>query len=77
MDILTNCYLEPDLKKFKPGEYIQFERLGYFIADPDSSEDNLIFNRTMTLRDNWEKILKQQEREKNIARKKAKRKKNR
>ncbi len=77
LDILTNCYLEPDLKKFKPGEYIQFERLGYFIADPDSSEDNLIFNRTMTLRDNWEKILKQQEREKNIARKKAKRKKNR
>jgi len=59
LDVVENCYLEPDLKNFKPGQFIQFERLGYFIADLDSTDDNLIFNRTITLRDSWAKIQKQ------------------
>ncbi|MBN2280098.1 MAG: glutamine--tRNA ligase/YqeY domain fusion protein [Candidatus Marinimicrobia bacterium] len=60
LDIVENCQLEPDLKNFKPGQFIQFERLGYFIADPDATDDNLIFNRTITLRDTWAKIQQQE-----------------
>lgn len=78
LEILENCQLEPDLKNFKPGEHVQFERLGYFMPDPDTSDENLVFNRTLPLRDNWKKILKQQRREENERRareKRAKRKK--
>ena len=58
IEILSNCKLEPSLRDAKVGEAIQFERLGYFCKDPDSKE-NLIFNRTVPLRDSWAKIDKQ------------------
>ncbi len=50
--------LEPNLKDAKSGERFQFTRLGYFVADPDSSENSLVFNRTVTLRDTWTKKTK-------------------
>jgi len=43
-----------------PGSRYQFERQGYFSVDPDSSEDRLVFNRTVTLKDRWAKIQKAQ-----------------
>lgn len=49
-------YLEPSLATAKPGDRFQFQRLGYFNVDQDSSEEKLIFNRTVTLRDTWAKI---------------------
>lgn len=49
-------YLEPSLKNAKVGEGFQFQRLGYFNVDTDTTEDNLVFNRTVTLRDTWAKI---------------------
>ncbi len=48
-------YLEPSLKSASALEQFQFQRLGYFNVDPDSSNDKLVFNRTVTLRDNWSK----------------------
>jgi glutaminyl-tRNA synthetase len=59
LDILPSCKLEPCLKKAKIGDRYQFERLGYFCVDPDSSEGKLVFNRTATLRDQWAKIEKE------------------
>jgi glutaminyl-tRNA synthetase len=50
------CYVEPSLVGAKPGERYQFERLGYFCVDPDSTDKLLVFNRTVTLRDTWAKI---------------------
>lgn len=59
LEVLTNCKLEPYLKNTKPGDKFQFERLGYFCADSkDSTKDNLVFNRTVTLKDTWAKISK-------------------
>ncbi|MFY0651098.1 MAG: glutamine--tRNA ligase/YqeY domain fusion protein [Cyclobacteriaceae bacterium] len=52
---VKNAKLEPSLHNAKPGEQMQFERQGYFIVDKDSTDDQLIFNRTVTLRDNWAK----------------------
>ena len=52
------CYVEPFLASAKPADRFQFERLGYFCVDPDSSEGKLVFNRTVTLRDTWAKIEK-------------------
>ncbi len=52
---LKNCKLEPSLKNAKPGDKFQFQRLGYFCVDPDSTNDRLIFNRTVPLRDSWAK----------------------
>jgi glutaminyl-tRNA synthetase len=53
-------YLEPTLSEALPGEKYQFERIGYFSADKDSSRGNLIFNRTVTLKDSWAKLEKNQ-----------------
>ncbi|HEY61208.1 MAG TPA: glutamine--tRNA ligase/YqeY domain fusion protein [Anaerolineae bacterium] len=53
---LKDSKLEPSLSKSKVEDRYQFERLGYFIVDPDSSNENLVFNRTITLRDTWAKI---------------------
>jgi glutaminyl-tRNA synthetase len=65
MEILTNCMLEPSLSEAKPGSRYQFERLGYFCVDAkDSAEGSLVFNRTVTLRDTWAKILKAQQQNK-------------
>ncbi|MEO1086026.1 MAG: glutamine--tRNA ligase, partial [Acidobacteriota bacterium] len=48
--------IEPSLKDTRAGEPVQFERLGYFTADPDSTDERLVWNRTVTLRDTWAKI---------------------
>jgi glutaminyl-tRNA synthetase len=56
LEVLSNCLVEPSLKGAKPLSRYQFERLGYFCLDPDSSPGKLIFNRTVTLRDEWAKI---------------------
>ena len=57
---LTGCKLEPALADAAPGDRVQFERLGYFCVDKDSTPGAPIFNRTVTLRDTWAKIQKQQ-----------------
>ncbi|MEE8335729.1 MAG: glutamine--tRNA ligase/YqeY domain fusion protein [Candidatus Neomarinimicrobiota bacterium] len=57
--ILMNCRLEPALKNAGLNEHYQFERLGYFILDPDSKADRPVFNRTVPLRDSWAKLEKQ------------------
>lgn len=56
LEVLTGCKLEPSLMDFAPGQAMQFERLGYFAKDPDSTDAAPVFNRTMTLRDTWAKI---------------------
>jgi glutaminyl-tRNA synthetase len=56
--VLQGCKLEPSLAEAEPGERFQFERKGYFCVDPDSKPGRLVFNRTATLRDTWEKIKK-------------------
>jgi len=58
--ILTNCMVEPSLKEARPGDKFQFERVGYFCVDIESTSDKLIFNRTVSLRDTWAKIRKAQ-----------------
>ena len=61
LEVLNNCQLEPSLADATPGSLHQFERLGYFCVDiKDSSPKALVFNRTVTLRDTWAKILKAQ-----------------
>ena len=49
------AYAEPGLKKAKPGDHFQFQRLGYFSLDPDSTSEHLVFNKTVGLRDAWAK----------------------
>jgi glutaminyl-tRNA synthetase len=60
LQVLTDCCLEPSLAEAKPGDKFQFERTGYFCTDPDSTPGNLVFNRTVTLRDTWAKIEQKQ-----------------
>lgn len=61
LEILSDSQLEPSLKGAKPGSRFQFLRQGYFCVDTeDSSEDKLVFNRTVPLRDTWAKIQKAQ-----------------
>ena len=60
LEVLTGCKLEPALASTVPGERVQFERLGYFCADPDSRPGNLVFNRTVALKDSWAKIEKRE-----------------
>ena len=55
LEVITG-YVEPGLKEAKPGERFQFQRMGYFCVDKDSTEDKLVFNRTVGLRDSWAKI---------------------
>ncbi|MEX2335746.1 MAG: glutamine--tRNA ligase, partial [Fulvivirga sp.] len=50
---ITTGYLEPNLTSAKPQEVFQFQRIGYFAVDKDSSEDKLVFNKTVGLRDSW------------------------
>ncbi|MCM8830031.1 MAG: glutamate--tRNA ligase family protein, partial [Candidatus Omnitrophica bacterium] len=56
--ILKNCRLEPSLSDVKAGSVFQFERLGYFCVDPDTKDNYPVFNRTVSLKDEWEKIKK-------------------
>jgi len=59
LETISGALLEPGLKDAEPGERFQFERLGYFFVDPiDSTPGQPVFNRTVTLRDTWEKIEK-------------------
>ena len=58
LETLTDCRVEPSLADTEPGAQYQFERLGYFCADADSSSERLVFNRTVSLRDTWAKIQK-------------------
>ena len=54
----TGCRVEPSLSSAKTGDVFQFERVGYFIVDPDSRPSGLVFNRSVSLRDTWGKIEK-------------------
>jgi glutaminyl-tRNA synthetase len=57
LEVLTDCKVETSLVEAKPGQSFQFERQGYFCADPlDSKPGKPSFNRTVTLRDSWEKL---------------------
>jgi glutaminyl-tRNA synthetase len=56
LEVLANCKVEPSLKNAKPLQRFQFERLGYFCVDPNSAGGKVIFNRTVTLKDEWAKI---------------------
>jgi glutaminyl-tRNA synthetase len=58
LEVLAGCKLEPSLAAFEPDNTVQFERLGYYCADPDGSAEAPVFNRTMGLRDTWAKIQK-------------------
>ena len=53
---IATGYAEPSLKTAKAGDRFQFQRLGYFCVDPDSTEENLVFNKTVGLRDTWAKV---------------------
>ena len=55
LEIVNNAVIEPSVKNLKVGEQVQFERMGYFRVDEDSTEENIIFNRTITLKDTWAK----------------------
>src|SRR5579863_5551753 len=58
LEIIADAKLEPSLANAKPGDRFQFERVGYFCLDPDSSNETKIFNRTLALKDTWAKIEK-------------------
>jgi glutaminyl-tRNA synthetase len=57
--VLSGCCLEPFVKNAEPLDSFQFERLGYFNLDPDSTHENPVFNRTAPLRDTWTKLKDQ------------------
>jgi glutaminyl-tRNA synthetase len=59
--VLRGCKLERNLAGAAPGSRFQFERLGYFCVDPDTTPQGLVFNRAVTLRDSWAKIEKAQQ----------------
>ncbi|WP_071145003.1 glutamine--tRNA ligase/YqeY domain fusion protein [Bacteroides ihuae] len=56
LKVLTNCYVEKYLSELKPYSYLQFQRIGYFNIDKESTPEKLIFNRTVGLKDTWGKI---------------------
>jgi len=60
LEVLTSCRVEPSLVGAAPGSIYQFERQGYFCVDPDSTDEKLVFNRTVSLRDTWAKIEEMQ-----------------
>lgn len=66
LEIVNFCKAEPALADAKPQDRFQFERVGYFCADDDCRSGNLVFNRTVTLRDTWSKIEKKQS-DRNVA----------
>jgi len=57
--ILDSARVEPGLENIQPGEHYQFERTGYFVADPDSTPEKPVFNQAVTLRDTWARVEKQ------------------
>lgn len=58
LTVINECYVENYAAERKPGEYLQFQRIGYFMADLDSSDERLIYNKTVSLKDTWSKINK-------------------
>lgn len=60
LQVRTNCYVEKYAASFPAGSYMQFQRIGYFTPDSDTRPDHLVFNRTVGLRDNWAKVVKNQ-----------------
>jgi glutaminyl-tRNA synthetase len=58
LEVIADAKLEPSLRNATVGAPFQFERVGYFCLDPDSSEGRLVFNRTLALKDTWAKIEK-------------------
>jgi len=60
LEVLEGCKVEPSVAGAATLSRYQFERLGYFCVDPDSTDEKLVFNRTVTLRDTWAKIQKSQ-----------------
>ena len=60
LEVLRCSKLEPSLRGTEPGSRYQFERLGYFSVDPDSTPERPVFNRTVALRDTWAKIERAQ-----------------
>ena len=58
LEIVTEAKLEPSLARAKVGDHYQFERVGYFCVDLDSTAERLVFNRTLPLKDSWAKIEK-------------------
>lgn len=56
LKVLTGCKVEKFLSQCKPLDYLQFQRIGYFNVDPDSTPENPVFNRTVSLKDTWNKI---------------------
>ena len=58
LEVLNDAKLEPNLAARGPGERVQFERLGYFVVDPDSTRDRPVYNRTIQLKDSWAKLAK-------------------
>ena len=55
---LTKCYVEPYAAERKPGEYLQFQRIGYFMADPEGNSEHPVFNKTVGLKDTWARMNK-------------------
>ncbi len=60
LKVLASCKVEPAVKNLKPFEHFQLLRMGYFCIDPDTTDDKIVLNRTVGLRDTWAKIRKQQ-----------------
>lgn len=58
LEINTQAYVEKWVANCKPLDYLQFQRIGYYNVDPDSTSDHLVFNRTVGLKDNWAKLNK-------------------
>jgi len=61
LEVLTGCWVEPGLAEAKAGTIHQFERQGYFCVDPDTANGTLLFNRAVSLKDEWAKIEKAQQ----------------
>jgi glutaminyl-tRNA synthetase len=58
LEVVSDAFLEPSLAGAAPGTTVQFERLGYFCADPDGTAERPVWNRTVTLRDSWGKLVR-------------------
>ena len=58
LTVLDNCYVEEYAATMRPGDYLQFQRIGYFMADTDSTPEHLVFNKTVGLKDTWAKMNK-------------------
>ena len=57
LHVFTNCYVEKFAAERKPGEYLQFQRVGYFMTDPDGGSGHPVFNKTVGLKDTWAKQM--------------------